>query len=141
MSEVTVSDVEQMIEKAFQIRGEIDALKAQMSEKSAELDGFQQKILQFLTEFDKTSYRAGAGMVVKQTKFSVSMPKDPDAKARFFRYIKERNLFEDLVTVHHQTLNSFYNAELEAAKETGDIDFGIPGIDEPKTYEIVAFRK
>jgi hypothetical protein len=46
-----------------------------------------------------------------------------------------------MISVNSQTLNSFAKKELEAAKETGDIDFKIPGLGEPTLTEMIALRR
>ena len=75
----------------------------------------------------------------------MNLPATPEDKENFFSYLKEKGLFESLITVNSNTLNSFYMREWETVKEHGDpeeaMNFKIPGIQEPKLHEVISFRK
>lgn len=61
--------------------------------------------------------------VIKQ----ISMPKDSENKNKLFDYLKDKGLFEDMITINHQKLNSFYKQEMDANKENPF--FQVAGID------------
>ena len=59
---------------------------------------------------------------------------------QFFAYLKDRGLFDSVITVNSQTLNKLYRTELEAAFGRGEIDFQFPGIEPPTPYFDVQIR-
>lgn len=93
-----------------------------------------------MKDLEKTSYDSELGKIILTTRFSVTVPKG-DEKERFFTYLKDRGIFEDMATVNSQTLNAWYRSEMDQAKENGDFDFQIPGIKEPMAYEQLQLRK
>jgi hypothetical protein len=46
-----------------------------------------------------------------------------------------------MLSINSMTLNSFYQAELEVAKEAGNIDWRMDGVSEPEVYFQLAMRK
>ena len=69
------------------------------------------------------------------------MPRTQEQKEAFFEYLKSRDLFWAYASVNSQALNAFYKAEFDAAMQDGDLDFSIPGIDEPDIVETIQMRK
>jgi hypothetical protein len=82
----------------------------------------------------------GCGTVGIMNKFTVSLPKEPGKREAFFEFLKQKKVFNDLITVNHNTLNSFYKAEMNAAIEQGAVDFQVPGLDEPKHSKSLVLR-
>lgn len=144
MSEITVDAIEGMAKSLKELREEIDADKAILSEKNAALDELENKIVLTLKELGKTSYRSEYGTVSRNEKWRVNLPATPEDRAEFFEYLKNKGLFENMITVNSNTLNSYYMKEWEQAKG-GDpeeaLNFKVPGIGEPKLYEALSFRK
>ena len=83
----------------------------------------------------------GFGTYFRKSNFSVKVPKSEVEREAFFGYLKERGIFENMVTVNSMTLNAWFKQEMEAAVEKGDVDFKIPGIEEPKAFFTLQFRK
>lgn len=138
---LTIKELEELCGLCFSKREEIDALEAQIKEVNAELEGLKEKLLMFLTDLDKTSYDSSIGKISVKNIFTVALPKTPEQKGQFFGYLKERGIFEDLVSVHSKTLNAFYKQEQEAALQEGKIDFKIPGLDEPYFKQSLSFKR
>jgi hypothetical protein len=141
MPELTLKAFEGLIEDAFKVRAEIDSEEAALDIKKAFLKAKQDIILGYMVEFKKDSYKTQFGQIIKKKNWSVATPKTPEDRAAFFDYLKQKGIFDEMVTVHSKTLNSFVSQELEAAKESGDIDFKVPGIGEPKIFESIAMKK
>ncbi len=138
---ITIKEIEELCGICFSKREEIDQLEAQVKELNAELEGFKEKLLAFLTEFDKTSYDSAHGKITVKNIFSVSVPKTPEARKEFYGYLKERNIYEDMTSVHSKTLNAFYKQELEIAMQDGIVDFKIPGLEEPYYKQSLSFKR
>lgn len=104
----------------------------------------EHKVLQTLKAAKKSKYHVdGLGTVSIRNTYQVTTPKTMAAKEKLFKYLANRGkeVYYAYLTVNSQSLNSFYNKELELAKEAGAGNFSIPGIDEPTHRETIAFRK
>jgi len=138
---IDLKAVEDLCQQMFYMRDSIQHKEALLSEEKAALRNMQAKMLQILNDHGKSNYKSNHGNVSVMRKLSVKCPKEPVARKDFFDYLKEKGIFEDLVTVHSQTLNAFYKTEWEAAKVSGVMDFAMPGIGEPSYYETLQMRK
>lgn len=139
--EMTIDQFEKLLEEAYEIKQDIEKIAAEKKAKEEELNEKNKVILAEFERLDKTSYVSRSCNVIRVNRPSVSMPKVPEAREAFFAYLKERNLFEDMVSVNHNSLNAFFKAELESAIEAGKHDFKIPGLGDPKNFEYITFRK
>lgn len=123
----------QVIFKQRQVCEEQEKVLTSCKEKLAKM---QAEMLSVLEKFGRTNYAIpGQGMLIKSERLTVTLPETPDDKEAFYNYLKEKNLFEDVVTVNYMTLNAFYKKEFEIAAEEGRaVGFKIPGINEPKMF-------
>lgn len=141
----TVKGLEELAQKIKEKRAEKEEKAKILSAVNEELDQLEQLAVRTLKELGKSSYGAEAGTITKVVKWRVNLPNTEEAKTAFFSYLKERGLFEKLATVNSNTLNSFFMEEWEAAKDPNDpmaaLDFRLPGISEPSSYETLSFRK
>jgi hypothetical protein len=86
----------------------------------------------------------GHGTVYRKKSFSVKVPKDPSQKSALFDWIKNNKgeeVLQNMLSINSMTLNSFYQAELEVAKEAGNINWRMDGVSEPEVYFQLAMRK
>jgi hypothetical protein len=72
---------------------------------------------------------------------SVKTPKTLEAKRELFKFLESIGLFEEMVSVNSQTLNSFYRSMAEKAAGEGNLDFKLPGVDEPIPYKTLKLRR
>lgn len=142
---VTVDQVESLAKQIADKRKEKEEKQKILSTCNEELDELEQLAVRTLTELGKNSYKSEFGTLTKTVRWSVTLPKTEEDRAAFFAYLKEKGIFEKLVSVPSPTLNSYYMQEWEASKDPSDpmaaLDFKIPGIGEPKSYEALSFRK
>lgn len=85
----------------------------------------------------------GLGTASLRRTFKVTVPKYMDDKRKLFEYIAEaygEDVLDEYRSINYQTLNAFYNQEVEAAKAMGE-DVNIPGLDEPIEDVGLSFRK
>lgn len=126
----------------FEQKKIVDALEEKRSEESKKLEAMKAEVTALMLDLGvKTMPFEGLGKLTVRKDFRVSMPKEPGAREQFFEYLKTKGLFEDLVSINHNTLNSFFKQEMEAAQESGDLGFAIPGLGEPKMSEYVVITK
>lgn len=138
---VTVEQLTAAVTKLDEIRGKKNLLAAQLSEVQASLDQAESEALALLKEANLPNFRGPDGLISVVHRTSVKVPKEPTDRERFFQYLRERNLFDSMITVNSQTLNAFYKQELELAKERGESDFALPGISGETIVETISFRK
>lgn len=138
---LTVQELDEIIQEMFKKRTAIDALEEEISKHREVLKNLEAKVTTALKELGRDSYKTPVGSLGIRQMWRVTTPKDAESKAKFFEFLKERGIYDEMISVNSQTLNAFYNREMEAAKEKGDIDFAIPGIAEPALFETVYMRK
>lgn len=145
MSDTTIKDLEEKCQKLANLREEIETDKRALSVKNEMLENLEGNLMAELKEIGKSSYKSEYGTVMRTEKWRVNLPKTPEEKVAFFNYLKEKGHFDDLITVNSQTLNSYFTQEWEAVKK-GDnpeeaIGFTLPGLEQPKLFETLAFRR
>lgn len=138
---MNIDEFEELLNTAYELKKEASELDAQKKKKEAELMELNRIILEEFNRLDKTSYKTNACQVIRVQKQSVKMPKDPDGRGQFFKYLKKLGCFEDLVSINHNTLNAFYKQEFEEAKRQGNFEFEIPGLEAPTLQEYITYRK
>jgi hypothetical protein len=127
---LTIEEMNAQVEKIATLRvQEADAAKIKKEVMDA-LELAESTMMEMLTQENMKSYDSPMGKVTLAYRTSVKTPKTPEDKEAFFAYLKNRNLYDSMISVNSQTLNSLYKAELEEATERGDMDFAIPGIKE-----------
>lgn len=140
--EISVPEFDQFLKDVFSQREKINLIQADLKEEQAKLDKMNSKVLAILKDLKRDSYKSPLGSVSIQRRSSVVMPKDPDSRSKFFDYLKETNQYDTLITVNSQTLNAWYKQEKEAAElEKRSLDFNIPGLGQPSTFETVRLTK
>jgi hypothetical protein len=139
--QTTIKDLDNMCALYSRLRLEAEEIEEKLTAKNEELKELGTKIMNNLNEFKKPSWKCAHGNFIINNRFTVPTPKTPEEKQAFFGYLKEKGIFEDMVTVHSQTLNGYFRQEMDAALDRGEIDFKMPGIGEPKYVQTLAMRK
>lgn len=134
-------DIGQLAESGYAVKKEIEALEEKQKELNEKLKGIKASMIFKLKEMGVNSFKHATCQVIQTTKISVKNPQTPEEKEKFYNYLKEKNIFENMVSVNHMSLNSWYKEEIEAAKAAGNFDFKIPGLGEPTIFEDISFRK
>lgn len=141
---ITVNEIKETIQRLAVVRDEIEKLEEQKKPLNEEKDGLQAKLTLMLKEIGEDSFKSEFGTVSKITELTVTLPKGEE-KQKFFNYLKERGVFEEIATINHQTLNAYYKEQRELAIENGDgmaaLNFSLPGIGQAKSFETIRFRR
>lgn len=141
---ITVEELEAHCQAIAEMRDEIEKDKATLATKTEALEEMEYKAIGMLKELNKSSYKSNHGMIIRTEKWRVNLPKTPEDKAAFFDYLREKGLFDQMITVNANTLNSYWKQEFENVKENAPeeaLTFAIPGISEPKLHETLSFRR
>ena len=138
--EIALTEFDALCKKILLKKKELDAAKAVEDKISKELEAMKGEVLAHFKNADIERHSVkGLGTVSVTSKSSVKVPVGADRQA-FFEYLRKQGIFETMITVNSATLNSWYNQEMEAAIATGKIDFQVPGILEPKPYDVINIR-
>jgi len=142
---IAVADIEYSIAYCFRLKESITELKKQLSSLEAELEEKQMHISELLISLEKDSYHSNAGIFSFREVESFRVPKDDLSRELFFNFLKDRGIFDQMITVNSQTLNAFAKQEIEAHKSAGNIeeviDYIIPGIEKGQAYRRFTMRK
>lgn len=138
----TLKEFDTICRALFDERAKLDELEAAAKNQSGKVEALKAKIIAHMEAAGLEKFAvAGLGTVFTTDRFTVTVPKDGEARDAFFGYLKSRGIFEELITVNSQTLNAFYKRCLDEAVEKGNPDFKVPGIGEPKHVRTLGMRK
>jgi len=140
MSEISVSNLKDICIEMKNIREKIKNLDSEKKELNAQLSKLKAQTVEHLDEHEINNFDFGDGKVSITEKRTVKMLD----KFEFFKWLKERETFEDVVSVNAQTLNSIYRDEYERAQDEGNVDFlteGLPGVSAPNVFRDIRFLK
>lgn len=126
MSEITVKQLQEKVDEWHLKRKQIDEIKDVLEEKNKELNKLQFELFEMMEALEIHKFEGTLGKVQVFEIPYVNMPQD-DKKQEFFNFLKDQGEFEDMATVHHGKLNSWFKSKLEE-----DPLFVAPGLDEPK---------
>lgn len=138
---LTMDEINAQISKIADLRVKEAAAAQAKKMVLDELEVAENKMIEMLIACNMKSHRGPDGMAVISYKTSVKTPKTPEHRAAFFAYLKEQGLYDAMISVNSQTLNSLYKEGLEQAKNDGKDDYQIPGITEVTINPSLSFRK
>lgn len=138
---VTVDEMNKLSERIAELRTkEAEASNAKKL-VTQELEANENEMLRLLQENDLPNFRSAFGLASISFRTSVKTPKTSAQKEAFYEFLKTLGVYEQMITVNSATLNSFYKEQLELARERGDDDFTVPGLDEVTISPILSFTR
>lgn len=133
MSEITVKQLNEEIGKCFILKAEYVTANNEKSLAHKALDEQQKKCIDLLTELELTSHKSPHGTFSYNIRESFRVPQNPESRDEFFNFLKEKGVYENLISVNSSTLNTWAKAEIEASDE---LDYQIPGLEKsPATFK------
>lgn len=136
----TLDSMNKLAEEIAELRDKEKAAKDVAKGITAELEARENKMVELLLENGMHNYRAPAGLCYLAFKTSVRQPQG-DEQTKFYEFLKKEGLFESMISVNSQKLNSYYKEQFELAKERGQDDFVIPGLTEVKINPSLNFKR
>lgn len=134
----TVQEFEVVCKQIKDLRDEYDRKKIELDEIDTRLSATEMQAKAMLEVEEKSKYVSESGTIYTAVHSSVAIPKG-DNKQQFMQYLRDINLFDEVVTVNSQWLNKHYREALETASDP--VLFGIPGLDKPYTEVRLKFMK
>lgn len=137
-SSITVTELEVLGKVIRDKRAAIDEISRVRKEKEAELAATEAKMMEALHELGRKDFRLTDGTKIYiHRRLSYTVPKTPEARELFFAHLKEKGVFDSLITVHHVTLNTYCKANREEYIAKGVLPEPIPGIADPTETESI----
>jgi len=140
MDQVTAEEFENLCEACFKLKANIKAQEDKVKDEKILLEEMHQKVLEYLDKYKKPNHRCSLGLLSKKETKSVKLPQGEN-KTKFFNYLKEKGVFEDIVHINSRTLTAMYNQEIDARVEAGDVSWEMPGIEGAITTTKIAMKK
>lgn len=142
MSEVTVQELDTLVLAINTQRNKIDEMDAALTVENKVLASLEAKAVEYLEALGRDNYKSPYGALSIRESIRWNLPSGPDQWQRLFHHFKETGIFDGMITVNSQKLNSWAKKEMEVATEEGrGMDFHIPGLEQPKMHRSLAFRK
>jgi hypothetical protein len=139
MASVTVEELDLFIAEMAVLRSSIEQDKEALSIQEKLYAEMGQRAAKFLEELGRTSYKSQHGTVIRKEAWRYSLPKTEEDREAFFQYLKDKGVFDQLITVNSNTYNSFIRAEVEAADDPMAVS--IPGVPAAQLYVRCDFLK
>lgn len=137
---VTVADLDKLAESIKAQRDKIEQMEAALTVENKALQQMMDSASAYLKELDRENYKAPGGTIYQVKKWQFSLPKTDEGKTAFFQWMKERGIYDQYVSVNHNSFSSLCEQERAAAEKQGEF-FNVPGVEQPKLYETTRFRK
>jgi hypothetical protein len=125
---ITIDDMNTQVAKIAEMRVKEEELSRAKKEVTEALELEERKMMEMLEASGMTSYKSPFGQVVLAFRTSVKTPKLPEEREAFFQWLRDKGLYDTMISVNSNSLNSLYKNELEEARDRGEVDFSIPGI-------------
>ena len=142
MSNLKLEDFNALGKELFEQRAKYETAKALSSEEYAKLESIERRVMTAMEEHDMKSAKIpGCGLVIMQVDTSYKIPRTAEDRAAFFGYLKERGIFDQMISVNSKTLNSFAKEEFLVSVKEGNVDFKIPGLAEPALSTSIKMKR
>lgn len=138
-NEIKLKDFKTFLLQMFEEKKAIKVDKDALTERNKGFSEMKRKALDYLEDHKLKNFDTGVGKIITVTRDNVAI----EDRGLFFAYLKERGLFDDMITINSATLNSFYKDEKIKAKENQDLSFldgGIPGVKEKSSITDISIR-
>lgn len=134
---ITFEEVDALLAKISAEREKADALKIELTQLNVQIDELEQKAIRYLKALNRTNYNSPLGKFGFRKDWQYKLPQGEENRQAYFNYLREKGLFESMVTVNSNTHKAFCKAEQAAAAEQGNVlGFSIPGVEQPTLREI-----
>lgn len=142
LSAVTVAEFEALCASLYEQREACDKAKDALEVENSKKSALEMKVKQYLDSMERKNYKSKLGTISIVKEVSYALPKTDEDRTAFFNYLKEKEVFDELISVNHKTYNSYIKEQREMAETEGRVlDFKIPGVGEPSVFEKIRVLK
>lgn len=129
LTRVSVKELQGQIELSFSLRKEYERMKKDSDKAYAQFQAASNRAANMLETLGLEKFHTPSGTFTYSYQETYRVPKSPEQRQAFFNYLKDKGVYDEMVSVNSQTLNSFAKTEEKNALDEGNFDFQIPGID------------
>lgn len=140
IKEVSITDLKDRVDRLAILRADYQAEKSRLSGLNETIEDLEREITRIMETAGLERFDGEDVAVFLKEKTSVKVPRDNESRAAFFNYLREQGVFEEMISVNSQTLNSWWKQEVEALRLKGLPDT-VPGLDNVTTYYDISVRK
>lgn len=134
-----IEEMNDLIHQLGEAEAAVQVCKNELNALSAKAEEIRTTIFQTLVDAKMDKFAGTNGTVSVATRYQVKMPKDYAVKAELKDYLQKHDAFDAMWSINHQTLNSWFKAEMQNAQEDG-VYLDIPGL-EPTSEQYLMFRR
>ena len=107
MSELKVSELDALVAVIMEQRAVIEKVEETLTGMNKELYRLEGRAAAYLKELNRTSYDSPHGSITLMKRVAYTVPKTLEDRESFFNYLKEQQVFDQMITVNYNTLNSY----------------------------------
>lgn len=134
MENITVDQLRQKVDEFLSLKEKVKNLKSEISDLEKQIHPVEFELDQIMKDMDLKRFEGKLGKVSRVELDYVSTPQGDDKDA-FHAFLKAEGIYDLMVSVNFQRLNSFYNDRLRLAIEEGK-ELHIPGLEPKQRVEI-----
>ena len=138
---ITVNDLDKFVAEMADLRRQKDLKNEELSEIEGRIRKCKETAIGYLTELGRDNYKSPDGTISIRDLWRVETPKTDEAKQKLFDFLTDNGLFYKYATINSNSLNSLYMEYWEAAQAAGELSYELPGIEQPKLFRDISFRK
>ena len=127
--------------KASELKELLETKKNELKVIQEEFDTTTSDIIKVLEALEIDSVKMHGFNFYVVEKSSVKTPKDLESKRELFKFLDGKGILEEVVSVNSMTLNSLQKTYAEEAVKEGNLEFVLPGVEEPTYYKQLTLRK
>ena len=139
-SDIAARKINELVEVMLKLQDEADVFDEQAKEKRKEYARHQVTVAGILEHLGQDAYLTPLAKVSVSEKTSYALPAGLENKKKFFEYLKERGVFDDMATINSNTYNGYVKEEFENALKKGEF-LNIPGVPEAKVHRTIKLTK
>lgn len=126
---------------AADLRQQIEMQELVLSTLEAEYKGVTIEIMKLMEAMDIHSVKMHGYNFYTATTETVKTPKTLEEKAKLFDFLREKGLYDEMISINSQSLNSLYRALSAEAMEKGHLEFLMPGVDAPSSFTQLKMKR
>ena len=100
----------------------------------------EQRILKYMKEYGLPMFEGPFGRASVKNYSTVAQPATHEDRKSFFDYLKEKGIYEEMISVNSRTLNSWVNREIEAREKNGEFGWVPPGLQAPGNFQRLTIK-